>query len=219
VFRSDVTVIIATHPGREVLTAEAISSVLNQDHPPDALIVEYDRHRTGAAATRNRALRGVRTHWVAFLDSDDLLLPFHLSMCLAELEKTGADLVYPGFIAQGGPDRTATARDGQVVRPFGVPFGPEQERWFRTRGGFIPVTHVCRTDRVKRAGGFPEQGKFKVPAGNVSGDCEDYGMLLAMLDRGARFAHLPARTWIYRFHEGNTGGRKGTPLASPHTAG
>lgn len=214
-FRREVTVVIATHPGREEMTAEAVASALAQTEPPDAIIVEYDRHRTGAAATRNRALRGVRTPWVAFLDSDDLLQHNHLQVCLDELERTGADLVYPGFTPDGGPDQTATAQDGRVVRPFGVPFGPEQERWFRERGGFIPVTHVCRTDRVKKAGGFPQQGRFKVPAGNVSGDCEDYGLLLAMLDRGARFVHVPVKTWIYRFHAGNTGGRKGERTAGP----
>jgi len=210
-FRRDVTVVIATHPGREEMTAQAFASCLMQEEPPDTIVVEYDHARTGAAAARNRALRSVRTHWVAFLDSDDYFLPHHLRVCLDALEASGADLVYPGFV---GPDVTATSVNGRVVRPFGVPFGPEQERWFRQRGGFIPVTHVSRTDRVKRAGGFPEQGKFKVPAGNVSGDCEDYGMLLAMLDRGARFHHVAERTWVYRVHDSNTGGRKGSEVAS-----
>lgn len=205
-FRRDVTVIIPTHPGREEMTAEAFASCMLQQHQADTVIVEYDRDRTGAASTRNRALRGVRTHWVAFLDSDDYLLPHHLRVCLDALEASGADLAYPYFV---GPDVTATSQDGKVVRPFGVPFGPEQETWFRQRGGFIPVTTVSRTDRVKKAGGFPQQGRFKVPEGNVSGDCEDYGMLLALLDRGARFVHVPDRTWVYRVHESNTGGRKG----------
>lgn len=38
-------------------------------------VVEYDRDRTGAGATRNRAISRVDSEWVGFLDDDDHLAP------------------------------------------------------------------------------------------------------------------------------------------------
>jgi glycosyltransferase involved in cell wall biosynthesis len=41
-----------------------------------------------------------------------------------------------------------------------------------------------------------------------SRDCEDYGLLLRLLDAGYKFHHVTGvRTWIYNFHDANTGGR------------
>lgn len=208
VFRRDVTIVIPTHPGRLVLLAEAFASAVAQEHPPTAVVVQVDNERRGAAWARNEALKSVRTHWVAFLDSDDVLYPEHLQVCLDAAEESGADLVYPYFDIVGSTDVLATSEFGRVVNPEGIAFGPEQEQWLRQRGGFIPVTHLCRTDRVKKAGGFPQPNSFKVPEGNVSADCEDYGLLIRLLDRGARFRHVPRRTWCYRVHEDNTGGRR-----------
>lgn len=206
-FRSDVTVVIPTHPGRLEFTSQAFVSAVDQTHRPQAVIVQVDNERRGAAWTRNEALKSVRTHWVAFLDSDDWLYPQHLESLLDAAADSGADLVYPYFDTDG-PDVLCTSRYGKIVSPEGVPFGPEQESWLRNRGGFIPVTHLCRADRIKRVGGFPAQGRFAVPEGNVSGDCEDYGLLIRLLDRGARFHHWPERTWFYRQHTDNTGGRR-----------
>jgi glycosyltransferase involved in cell wall biosynthesis len=207
-FRRDVTVVIPTHGGRRELLTAAFASAIEQTHPPTAVVVQYDAEGRGAAWARNEALKSVRTHWVAFLDSDDLLYSNHLQVCLDAAQESGADLVYPYFDILGSHDVLATSQFGRVVNPEGVPFGPEQERWLRHRGGFIPVTHLCRTDRIKKAGGFPQPNSFPVPEGNVSADCEDYGLLLRLLDRGARFHHVPVRTWVYRVHAGNTGGRR-----------
>jgi len=207
-FRRDVTVVIPTHPGRDpALLVQAFASATGQQHQPSAIVVQVDSERRGAAWARNEALKAVRTHWVAFLDSDDRLYPQHLRVLLDAAQASGADLVYPYFDTDG-PDVLATSRFGRVVSPEGVPFGDEQRDWLFHRGGFIPVTHLCRVDRIKRAGGFPAQGRFKVEPGNVSGDCEDFGLLLALLNRGARFHHHPERTWFYRQHGDNTGGRR-----------
>lgn len=205
-FRRDVTIVIPTHDGRAEKLNRAFASAAGQSHPPEAVVVQVDSERRGAAYTRNRAMRSVRTWWTAFLDSDDWLYPHHLEVLLAAAERSRADLVYPYFDTNG-PDVLSTQQFGEVVNPFRVAFGAEQEQWLRQRGGFIPVTHLCRTDRINKAGGFPVQGRFKVPPGNVSGDCEDYGLLIAMLDRGARFHHHPERTWFYDQHGENTGGR------------
>lgn len=213
-FDRTTTIIIPTIPGRGELRTRALRSAMFQtewvarvqeDIPQ--WWVQYDEQREGAAKTRNRAIERTEAHWLAFLDDDDLLSPEHLEVCLDAAEKTGADLVYPYPDFGDHRDPLATLHNGRIVKPFGVPFGPEQEWWLRNMGNFIPVTHLVRRELVQQVGGFPEQGGFQVAAGNNSGDCEDFGLLLRLLDAGAKFHHVPQVTWVYRQHDSNTGGR------------
>ena len=125
----------------------------------------------------------VTTDWVAFLDSDDELKPNHLRACARHATLTGADVMYPWF-------------DGyDPMGMFGVPFDPELLR----RRNYIPVTVLARTAMVKAVGGFADHP-------DEHGDpCEDWGLWLKLLDLGAKFSHLPQRTWIW--HPGGTRGR------------
>ena len=201
---NDITVVIPSIPPRRELLERALASVLNQYVLPAAIKVEVDHDKLGAAATRNRALEGVQTEWLAWLDDDDEFLPNHLETLLGAAQETGADLVYSygDFIGRGDP--LAVSVNGVYVCPLGVPFGPEQEDHLRTKGNFIPVTYLVKTELVKQVGGMPEPNSFPAVA---SQDCEDYGLLLRLLDAGAKFHHAPAVTWRYYFHPSNTGGR------------
>lgn len=225
-----VACIIPTIPGREVLLERALASARAQTRPFDEIIVEADPSRTGAADTRNRALeRAARREadWVTFLDDDDELLPNHVEVCLKRigwedrtpnlLDERPVTLVYTYAEFIGSRDPLATDDGtGRWVKPLGVPFGPAQERHLRTKGNFIPVTHMVRLQAVLEVGGFPRQNEFDAP---VSRDCEDYGLLLRLLDAGARFVHEPVITWRYYFHEANTGGRAGGVHLPPLAAG
>jgi glycosyltransferase involved in cell wall biosynthesis len=172
-----VTVVIPTIPGRGDLLERAIASVVAQSLPA-ALVVELDKHSEGAAATRNRALRQVDTEWTAFLDDDDELKPNHLRACARLAHLTGADVVYPWFDVVGGVDE---------IGCFGVPFDPD----LLARRNYIPVTTLCRTLAIKAVGGFENHPD---PDGKP---CEDWGLWLKLHAVGARFAHLPQRTWIW----------------------
>lgn len=179
-----ITVVIPTHPGREELLDRAIASVEAQSLAC-IVEVEYDRLRTGAAATRNRALERVDTDWVAFLDSDDELHPNHLRACARNAALTGAGLVYPWFDTDGEDE----------IGMFGVPFDPILLR----KRNYIPVTVLVRTELVRKVGGFRDHP-------DVNGDpCEDWGLWLALLDAGAVFSHLPQRTWIWHKGAGTRG--------------
>jgi glycosyltransferase involved in cell wall biosynthesis len=183
----NITVCMAIHPprmGPGGLYERAVASVYAQTLPPaGGLAVALDVDREGAAATRNRALELVETEWVAFVDSDDELLPDHLKLCARYATLSGVDVVYPGYDVAGGDD---------PVNCFGLPFDAGLLR----RRNFIPVTTLCRTELVRDAGGFQERT-------DEHGDpCEDWGLWLSMLDNGATFGHLPQRTW--RWHLGNT---------------
>ena len=181
-----VTVAIATIPPRASKLAEALISVTQQTRQPDAIVVEYDHHRTGAAATKNRALARVTTEWVAWLDDDDLLKPDHLATLTAAAEESGADVVYAWPEVHGWYDALA--------HRFGQPFDPDELR----RGNYIHTTTLFRTELARAAGGF------QCPPDT---DQDDWGLYLGLLNAGAKFHHVPARTWYWRFDGGNTGGR------------
>lgn len=212
--RLTVAVVIPTIPGREQMLERALASVRGQTRRPDQVVVERDSLRTGADQARNRALERVTTDVIAWLDDDDQLLPGHLRACMRVLEQSREkpDLVYPVPSVVGGTDPTAVSVQGQWVLPWGVRFGPEQEAHLRRFGSFIPMTHLVRTEFVRRIGGFrPGQNVTTEGIGRrYRGEDEDY--LIRLLDAGARFEHLDAKTWTWHVHAGNTGGKG---LSSP----
>lgn len=181
-----VTVVIPTIPGREAELKRALASVEAQTRRPDAVLVGVDFERHGAAATRNNLLQQVATEWVAFLDDDDELYPTHLKLCLRRGAMSGVDVVYPGYDTIGE----------DPVNCFRMPFSPDLLRIHN----FIPVTAVARTEKVRAVGGFVEHP-------DENGDpCEDWGLWLRLLDAGAKFSHLPVKTWLWRV-DGGTRGR------------
>lgn len=210
--RMSVAVAIPTIPGREAMLERALASVRAQRRRPDQVVVERDSLRTGADQARNRALERVTTDVVAWLDDDDEMKPNHLMACMRVMEQSRErpDLVYPAPVVRGGEDPTAVSVQGQWVAPWGVRFGSEQEAHLRRFGSFIPMTHVVRADLVRVVGGF-RPGNEVTTEGvgrRYRGEDEDY--LVRLLDAGARFEHLNARTWVWNVHGGNTAGR---PLA------
>lgn len=52
---------------------------------------------SGAAVSRNRALREARGRWIAFLDSDDLWMPQKLERQIAFMEEHGYHFSYTGY--------------------------------------------------------------------------------------------------------------------------
>lgn len=210
--RLSVAVVIPTIPGREAMLERALASVRAQRRRPDQVVVERDSLRTGADQARNRALERVTADVIAWLDDDDELKPNHLMTCMRVLEQSRErpDLVYPAPVVRGGEDPTAVSVQGQWRLPWGVRFGPEQEAHLRRFGSFIPMTHVVRTGIVRTVGGFLPGREVTTEGGGrrYRGEDEDY--LVRLLDAGATFEHLDARTWYWNVHGGNTAGR---PLA------
>lgn len=203
---SDVTVVIPTIPGREALLARALMTVKQQDVQPGAVHVQLDTAREGAATTRNKAIEQVTTSHIAWLDDDDELMHNHLKVLVRGANSSGADMVYSYARFVGGRDPLACVHKGQLVaEPIDVPWDSEARMSLTRYGNFIPVTYLVRTDLVRRVGGFPQPNTFHA---TYSGDCEDYGLLLRLLDAGATFHHVTGvRTWRYFFHDKNTGGR------------
>lgn len=175
-----ITVITASLPTRPAMLAECVASVCAQTEPAAAHLVGIDHIRAGSSATRNALLEAVRTEYVAVLDDDDVALPHHLASLMATA-RTGADVVYSDPIVEG--------RSGWS--PFG-PFDPDRLR----RESYIPATALLRTELVLDLGGWRDSSE-------VRNGWEDWDLYLRLLDAGASFAHVPDRTWRYRFHDGN----------------
>ena len=202
--RLTVAVCIPTVPGREELLMRAELSVMKQDRQPDQFLVETDRDRTGAAATRNRLLERVESDVIAWLDDDDWLKPNHLKACMRVIENTFAvDLVYPRPYMVNGRDPTAVTHQGRFpTSPWGLRFSQEMAAHIKHVGSFIPITHLVRTESVRRIGGFPESRVL--PDGRLQGEDERY--LIELLDQGAQFEHLDQKTWYWYVNPKSTKG-------------
>lgn len=57
----------------------------------------HNKKNSGAALTRNRAMRKARGEWIAFLDSDDLWMPEKLEKQIAFMKKNGYTLSYTEY--------------------------------------------------------------------------------------------------------------------------
>jgi glycosyltransferase involved in cell wall biosynthesis len=201
----DITVCIATIPPRARELRRALASVAIQTLQPAAIIVEYDHEHTGAAATKNRAAAKATTEWLAFLDDDDQFLPHHLEtlrtnrglgLSCDAMPNGGVDVVYSIPQCPGLPgERDPNGR-------YGVPFDAAELR----RRSYIQTTSLIRRDIFTRAGGF-QLPRRRMPDGSVC-PYDDWGLWLAMLERGARFLHIPEVTFVWN-HWGR--GAPGTP--------
>ncbi|MFR3391530.1 MAG: glycosyltransferase family 2 protein [[Clostridium] scindens] len=74
-------------------TDEVVADYLNDDR------IKYIKNEknSGAAISRNRALREAKGKWIAFLDSDDLWLPEKLERQICFMEKNGYHFSYTNY--------------------------------------------------------------------------------------------------------------------------
>lgn len=200
---TSVTVLIASIPGREEMLQKALDSVAAQTKQPEAVHVEHDPTRTGAAITRNRGLRHVRTSHVIFLDDDDELLPGFIESMMRTAEETDADVVYPipEFVGHD-PRSVRVGIDGKLVPPWGLEWTEQHRDYLISRGNFIPVTTLVKVRSLRRVGGFPEPTDSD---GRLSPH-EDWLMFRRLALKGFRFVHLPEVLWVWRKGDHHTGG-------------
>ncbi len=201
---ADITVCIATIPPRTGLLPLALESVARQELQPATIVVEYDHGRTGAAATKNRAIAKATTEWVAMLDDDDQMMPKHLRLLYETAVVTGADIIYPiPHVPQIPSHRDPDGR-------YGLPFDPDELR----RRSYIPDAALIRRGLFMSAGGF------QTPKGNYGPDdprrnYDDWGGWVAVLDAGAQFVHLPEVTFVWNHWGHGTPGRFGNTSGDP----
>lgn len=191
----DITVVIPTIPGRELMLDRAVESVAAQTLTAAAIVIERDETGTGAAATRDRALARVQTPWVAFLDDDDEMMPHHLAALTSAVLNQAADYVFSWYEVIGGTDPRA--------EEFGIPWDPQNPRQ-------TTITTLVRTDLARTHGFLEGEGDLSSPDRHYAG--EDWRFTQRCNAAGARIVHLPEITW--RWHHwlrpdglpGNTSG-------------
>ena len=182
-----ITVVIPSIPVRESLLKRALKSISSQTYPAYDVSIAIDHNREGAAKTRNRALYRAETEWVAFLDDDDEMLPGHLEGLVGRQLETAADVVFPWF-------NTEPPGNDPFPMFFGREYDPLEPHMF-------PIATLVRRKLAVEVGGFPiEDAVSQTCAG------EDWTFWLKMRDAGAKFAHLPERTWTWHHHGLNTSG-------------
>lgn len=199
----DTCVVIPTHPARgdacdpATLLGQAVASIEAQTVIPRCIEIVTDNVGAGAGETRKLALakalaRG--TQWVSFLDSDDMWYPNHLQMHrhLVEVgeDGTGADVAYSWF-------------DGNQI-------GHGELSWEITHRGrrFDPKDphHLTMTLTVRAELAAQVLDTQSIEPMHEEWTGEDWALILALRDLGARFCGTGKVTWHYRLHGGNTSG-------------
>ena len=205
----DVLVVIPTIPGRDDLLKRAVASIREDlGRVVVAGAIEVDLGGLGPSVTSNRAVvqtmnAGVRPKWIAFLDDDDEFHPDHLARLVEHAETTDADVVYPWFDLNVG-GRADNAKGDNLLLIHGKPaFGQPFNGPALLLNNYIPVTALVRTEMFLAVGGFPETNSEAWP----HPDCEDWGLWRLLHSFGAKFSHLPERTWTWHWHGKNTSGR------------
>lgn len=191
-----ITVVIPCHPARirNGMLGRAMMSVYAQTLPAAGVSIAIDLDGRGAPHTRQRALNGANTDWVAFLDSDDYFMVHHLQMLMQAQQETDADYVYSWF---------------QTDPPGHDPFPSTHftEPWDNSNPRQTTITTLVRTGLARAVGFWESKDEDEFPDGLRVG--EDWVFTLGCLEQGAKIHHVAERSWVWSHHGKNSSGRPG----------
>jgi len=203
----DVSIVIPTR-NRPVLTAEAVSSALDQegvivevlvvddgstDRTAQLLESRYDnkidvirQDHQGACVARNRGLEEAKGRYVKFLDSDDLLEPDSLKAQVDLLEKSGAAVCYGDWQFMGDLNDPRVGK--RPLRIMGDTHDPItsllSDQWW-----VAPFGYLLRREAIS--------GIFW----NSDLQClQDFDFILKIALSGAMFVYCPILVGKYRIH-------------------
>jgi glycosyltransferase involved in cell wall biosynthesis len=197
-----IAVITPTIPTRNLLLKRAERSIDMQTMPAWETHVAIDYDRQGAAVTRQRALSMVTSQcdWIAPLDDDDEMMPFHLEALHEHAMQTGADYVYSWFEVVG-PNGMSFGDYDPVFPPthFTNPFDPNEPVE-------TTITILIKRELLESVGGYEALHRPEEYAKGASTG-EDRNLTLRCIEAGANIQHLVRRTWYWHHHGHNTSGR------------
>ncbi len=134
----------------------------------------------GIALASQRALDMARGEFVAFLDHDDMLAPAALSAIVDVLRgDPGLEMVYS--------DHAIFDETGELTEE-GLKPGWSPELFLSTN--YVAHLNVIRTSLVRKVDGFT--GTLDLS--------RDTGLILKVIDAGARIAHCPQMLYFWRAH-------------------
>jgi glycosyltransferase involved in cell wall biosynthesis len=212
----EVSVVIPTYNSATLL-CEAVESVLEQTYQDFEIIVVDDgstdntrqmaevfrgpkvkyifQPNQGPPVARNTGIRASSGRLVAFLDADDIWLPFKLELQVKALENSPqAGLAYCDMFLYD-MDQQAVIGAPFLQRcprppPRGEVFAELSHRFFGH-----PSTTIIRREVFDRVGFFDESLRY----------CDDYDMLFRIASR-FEFELVSAPLVAYRFHKGQLSG-------------
>jgi glycosyltransferase involved in cell wall biosynthesis len=196
------SVMSALGPGREVIVVDDGSTDGSLDVVSDLPCLRLrTARRHGAAAARNLGLRVARGRYLAFLDSDDILLETGLEARAAHLRQSGAAAVMGrvGDLIDETGDSLGTP-ESALRRAYRLPSLLKLD-YFRhpeNRGPFNPLgLTLFRRETIRRLGPLDERLRV----------LHDYDYLFRLLaDTPLPFLDVPVVR--YRLHSGNLSGRR-----------
>ena len=204
-----VGVLLPAH-GESPYLAQTLDSVLDQDPPPDEIVVVDDgsptpialeeRHaercrlvrrerRGGPAQARVTGLEALRSELIALADSDDVWLPGKLAAQLERMEADHGAAVCFGPATMVDTELRETGEVWEWHEPGGL--DPDRFPQLLYEHNPIPVPSVLmRRAPLEAAGGFA------APAPLAS----DYDLWLRLASRGDRFVYEPRARVLMRRH-------------------
>lgn len=138
----------STDNTREVLTHWK-DSIEKSPQGTGIHITVTDCKKPGAAAARNVGLELVKTPWVMYFDSDDIMSPDHVELAVKDIENNpDADII--------GWDTEIVNTDMTRLRIS--PFSTSHAGWKNLFNGLLSTQHYCtRTHLMRKAGGWNEK--------------------------------------------------------------
>lgn len=192
-----ISVVIRTKD-RPALLAEAVASVRHTGYPAevvvvndggekpnisDATVINHDKAR-GRSEAMNAGVRAAKSHFVAFLDDDDLFYPEHLATLSAAARSAEHVAWYTDAIS-------AFVREGVTHSRLRI-YSQDFDRELLLLDNYIPlVTLLAARDAFLEVGGFDPQFEL----------FEDWDFLIRLSQRGS-FEHIPRVTCEIRHIEG-----------------
>jgi glycosyltransferase involved in cell wall biosynthesis len=207
---SRVTVVIPTYNRAELLAQTLVSVFAQQPAPCEVIVVDdgstdgtlsylesvdvsvlrNERGGWGPGRARNEGFRRATSDFVAFLDSDDLLLPGAIGRLERALEESpSATFAFGRCLTALKECGRWTATGLMTVDPAELD-SPLRSLFVRN---FVPsVGTVARVESISRIGGYPENTAF----------AEDHYFWLRLAQL-ADPVFVPLLTSVYRVHPGN----------------
>ena len=187
---AEVTIVIPVIPPRvdNGMFERAVTSAKNQTMPVE-ILYGIDHGRYGAAVVRSELTKQVVTPWVAFLDDDDELLPFHCEALLQHANETEADYVFSDWIV---PEAPSFRLDSFCYGDWD-PLNPMQ----------TTITTLVRME-VAQEFGFVMPNPDQTVGRDLMG--EDFEFTRRINDAGYKISHLKRVTWWWHHHGANTSG-------------
>lgn len=185
-------------------STDGTAELLQQRFGPAIRLLRLPSRR-GHAGARNAGVALATGELLAFLDSDDLLLPGKLDADLRTLARfPGADVVISDSAAfnEGVAEESTRFRDNGLLAATGGEVRLLRDcrwAWTDSRNGVAIASIVVRREAVQRFGGAPFAEDLAC--------CEDWEFQMRLY-HGCRVAVLP-EVWVHvrRFDDGTRGGR------------